>query len=204
MRSDWYGGWSIGTRYLVPLLPLAIAPLVIGFERWRNRTRARCIAFASGLVVAALVELELALHRIFEWMMNLATLVPPGRDFLERSHWTPTASPLAGFWSLEVDTLSNGAIRLARDGHVGPAWRFAGHRRMGPIRCRAIGDRHRQPAGNGVNRRLAVAACNEAGNAARVSEAMAGLAAQLVDEESPDMPTCQWRAPKWLRSIPIA
>lgn len=124
-RSDWWGGWSIGPRYLVPLLPFAILPLVLVFERLATWSRPRRLAVFAVLGLCVAVELYLSVHSIFEWMLHLTTTGTPGFDYLQRSHWLPGSSPLAGFASLPTDTLSHGAIRLARHGHAGLAWCFA-------------------------------------------------------------------------------
>jgi hypothetical protein len=126
MRSDWWGGWSIGPRYLVPLLPFAIAPLGLAFERWASWNASRRIAFAAAIAACFAVELHLALHSIFEHMLHLTTTGSPSFSYLDRSHWLPGSSPLVGFFSLRTDTLSAGALAIARHGHTGLAWIFAG------------------------------------------------------------------------------
>lgn len=126
MRSDWWGGWSIGPRYLVPLLPLLIAPLAIAMERWSTWSMRKRLSLVIAIVGAVLVELHLALHSIFEWMLHLTTTGSPEFSYIERSHWLPGSSPLAGFWSLRLDTLSTGAVAIAKHGHAGLLWIFAG------------------------------------------------------------------------------
>lgn len=78
------------------------------------------------LLLATLLQLHLALHSIFEWMLHLTTTGSPDFNYLRRSHWLPGSSPIAGFFGLPLDTLSQGAIALARHGHAGLAWCFAG------------------------------------------------------------------------------
>lgn len=124
MRSDWWGGWSIGPRYLVPVIPFALIPLAIVVEH--ARTRRHRLGLAIALLACAALELHLALHSIFEWMLRLTTTGTPGFSYLRRSHWLAGASPLVGFFSLRVDTLSAGALRLAAVGHAGFAGLFAG------------------------------------------------------------------------------
>ena len=56
-------------------------------------------------------------------MLQLSLAGTPERGYLVRSHWSPEASPLVGFFTLPLDTLSSGARLLARHGHPGP-WRL--------------------------------------------------------------------------------
>ncbi|MBC8072191.1 MAG: hypothetical protein IAG13_27975 [Deltaproteobacteria bacterium] len=121
MRSDWWGGWSIGPRYLVPVVPLLLAGLAFVLDRAHGWSRGRRLALAGALVLGVLVQVHLSLHSIFEWMLHLTTTGDERWHYLERSHWLPDASPLVGFFGLPLDTLSTGAIRLARHGYPGPA-----------------------------------------------------------------------------------
>jgi hypothetical protein len=121
MRSDWWGGWSVGPRYLVPVVPLLLVPLAFVLERARGWTRGPRLALAALLIASVLVQVHLSLHSIFEWMLHLTTTGDAQWHYLERSHWLPDASPLVGFFGLPLDTLSTGALRLARHGFPGPA-----------------------------------------------------------------------------------
>ena len=56
-------------------------------------------------------------------MLSLTTTGTPEMDYLTRSHWVPSASPLVGFFSLPPDVLVWQAWRLAEHGHPGP-WRI--------------------------------------------------------------------------------
>lgn len=123
LRSDWWGGWAIGPRFLVPVIPFALLPLACVLERAAAWSRAKQAALALALAACVLVELHLSLHSIFEWMLQLSLEGTPDRGYLARSHWSPEASPLVGFLSLPLDTLSAGARLLARHGHPGP-WRL--------------------------------------------------------------------------------
>lgn len=122
-RSDWWGGWGIGPRYLLPVVPLLLLPLAEVFEGLRSASRGRRVAVALALVGCVVVEAHLALHSIFEWMLRLMAQTPAPANYLERSHWDPAASPLLGFLSLPPDVLSWQAWRLAQHGHPGP-WRI--------------------------------------------------------------------------------
>ncbi len=127
-RSDWHGGWGLGPRYLLPVLPFALLPLAWAFEH-AERTRRRILVSAT--LVFGLVSAYMAYHSIFEHMFMLANA--HGRaHYYGVSHWSPSATPLAGFWRIDapmrrllleqgpgaalgaarVDALSFGALRL--------------------------------------------------------------------------------------------
>jgi hypothetical protein len=116
-RSDWWGGWSVGSRYLVPVLPFLLLPLAEVVERARG---ARRVAVHLALATAAVAELWLSLHNIAEWMMKLR--LRDGEAYLQRSHWWPSRSPYVGFSELAPDTLVHGALRLRAHGHPGFSW----------------------------------------------------------------------------------
>ena len=56
-------------------------------------------------------------------MLSLTTTGTPEMDYLTRSHWVPSTSPLVGFFSLPPDVLVWQAWRLAEHGHPGQ-WRI--------------------------------------------------------------------------------
>jgi hypothetical protein len=122
-RSDWWGGWGIGPRYLLPLVPFLLLPLAEVLEDLRHASRGRRLAVAIALSTCVAIELHLSLHSIFEWMLSLTTTGTPEMDYLTRSHWVPSTSPLWGFFSLPPDVLVWQAWRLAEHGHPGP-WRI--------------------------------------------------------------------------------
>jgi hypothetical protein len=122
-RSDWWGGWGIGPRYLLPVVPLLLLPLAELLEDLRHAGRGRRLVVAAALLACVAVEAHLSLHSIFEWMLSLTTTGTPQMDYLTRSHWVPSASPLVGFFSLPPDVLVWQAWRLAEHGHPGP-WRI--------------------------------------------------------------------------------
>jgi len=122
-RSDWWGGWGIGPRYLLPLVPLLLLPLAELLEDLPRASRGRRLAVALALFACVAVELHLSLHSIFEHMLSLTTTGTPQMDYLTRSHWVPSTSPLVGFFSLPPDVLVWQAWRLAEHGHPGP-WRI--------------------------------------------------------------------------------
>ncbi len=125
-RSDWFGGWGLGPRHLVPVIPVAMLGFAAALERapWRAWSRP---LWWSGLVASVLVSLHLALHSIFEWMWLLVADPRVGsRGVMPVSHWEPWASPLVGFFAIKLDVLAVGAVLLARLGHPGLLALFAG------------------------------------------------------------------------------
>ena len=126
-RSDWYGGWALGPRHLVPVLPFAILPLAALWEAWPRWRRTPRVVFVALQIVAVLVMLYLSLFSIVEWMFRLSRdpAIRSQVHYVQASHWWPAASPFAGFYTLKVDMLSVGAWRLAKRGHWGLSVIFA-------------------------------------------------------------------------------
>lgn len=130
-RSDWWGGWAIGPRYLLPIVPLLVLPLAEVLAR--ATTRARQAAVALALALSGAAGMHLASHSIFEWMLALTTTGTYHMNYLGRSHWIPSASPYVGFFSLPPDTLSVGAWRLAQHGHASLLWVLCGVAAIGVL-----------------------------------------------------------------------
>ena len=124
LRSDWWGGWAIGPRYLLPAVPFLLLPLAELVQRPPNRRAA--VAIAVSLVLGAAVCLHLSLHSIFEHMLVVSAAGSDAEPYLHASHWWPSRSPIVGFLRLRPDVLSVGALDLRRHGHPGLAWLFAG------------------------------------------------------------------------------
>jgi hypothetical protein len=132
MRTDWFGGWGIGPRYLVPMVPFLLLPLAFLLERWgRMSTRMRATVMLT-LVASVLLQAHLSAHSIFRWMF-LVMIKGGVPDYMWDSHWNPMASPIVGFFGLEWDMLSLGAVQLAGDGVPGLAWIFAGILTLGVV-----------------------------------------------------------------------
>jgi hypothetical protein len=124
LRSDWWGGWAIGPRYLLPAVPFLLLPLAELVERPPSRRAA--VAIVLGLVLAAAVCVHLSLHSIFEHMLALSAAGSDAAPYLHASHWWPSASPIVGYLDLRPDVLSVGALDLSRHGFPGLSWVFAG------------------------------------------------------------------------------
>lgn len=136
-RSDWWGGWAIGPRYLLPIVPFLLLPLAELVEH--PRSRGRGLATAVGLLAAGLVCLHLSMHSIFEHMLRVSAAGSDASPYLHRSHWWPSQSPIAGFFSLRPDMLSVGALDIRRHGHPGLAWVFGGVVAVAALAAVALG-----------------------------------------------------------------
>ena len=117
-RSDWWGGWAIGPRYLLPLVPFMLVPLAEVLGRLRETGSSAKLAVAGGLLASAALSLHLATYSIFEHMVKVSNL-KSSMGYIDISHWVPSASPIVGFSGLKIDTLSYGAGKLAEHGHPG-------------------------------------------------------------------------------------
>jgi hypothetical protein len=131
-RSDWSGGWSLGPRYLVPVLPLLMLPAALAWEEGSALRRRR---FTLALVALMALQAWLAAHAVGEHMLVLSNTQGVD-DYGHLSHWSPSSSPFVGFWSIDarlraavwegdlvqimavarLDMLSFGALRLALTG----------------------------------------------------------------------------------------
>lgn len=117
-RSDWWGGWAIGPRYLLPLVPFMIVPLAEVLARLRDAGWPAKLAVVGGLLASVALSLHLASYSIFEHMVKVSNL-KSSMGYIDISHWVPSASPIVGFSGLKIDTLSYGASQLAEHGHPG-------------------------------------------------------------------------------------
>lgn len=120
-RSDWWGGWAIGSRYLLPAVPWLLLPLAPLLARARGVSLAAAVA---GLLVSAAACTYLATYSIFDHMLRLAAAGSKSDPYLRRSHWEIDASPWVGFSDLRPDMLSRGAATLADHGHPGLWYAF--------------------------------------------------------------------------------
>lgn len=140
-RSDWHGGWAIGPRYLVPVVPFLLVPLAGLFERWAQlRVRAR-VGIVALIAASVVLQAWLALHSIFQvfWQLN----VDYGRErYMAIADWKLWATPPWMFWqeqqpalnfwregqaraamtSAKFDALGFGAWRLAKMTEADGLW----------------------------------------------------------------------------------
>lgn len=148
-RSDWWGGWALGPRLLVPAVPFALLPIAAVFSRWREASKLFRFCVAAVLCISLLLQAHLAVHSIFEWMLRVYAQDSPAMSYLTRSHWLWSMSPIAGFFEVRADVLFVGAMALQRLGHPGPLVVFAGVVLMGLAAALMLGARlglrRRQP-----------------------------------------------------------
>jgi len=122
-RSDWWGGWALGPRFLIPILPFALLPVAAAWDSGSRRMRVGLLVL---LAVSVALQVHLAQHSVFEWMLVLYSSTPEDPGYLWVSHWTLGGSPAWGFVDLRPDLLRIGAAQLAQAGHPGMSRVFLG------------------------------------------------------------------------------
>ncbi len=104
-RSDWHGGWGIGPRYLVPIVPFLVLALIGPLEHWRELTRPRRWTHAATIAASIVLQGWLAIHSIFQilWTLNQTH----GRErYWQVADWRLEAMPPVAFWQLERETFA--------------------------------------------------------------------------------------------------
>lgn len=122
-RSDWWGGWALGPRFLIPIIPFALLPIAAAWDGGSRRVRVGLLLL---LAVSTALQIHLAQHSIFEWMLVLYGSTPEDPGYLWVSHWALEGSPAWGFLELRPDLLRVGARQLADAGHPGMSRIFLG------------------------------------------------------------------------------
>ena len=117
-RSDWWGGWALGPRFLVPVIPFALLPVAAALDGGSRRGRLGLLLL---LAISVALQAHLSQHSIFEWMLTLHGANGP--NYLQVSHWTLRGNPAWGFIEQRTDLLRVGAEHLAQAGHPG-LWRI--------------------------------------------------------------------------------
>jgi hypothetical protein len=133
LRTDWFGGWTPGPRYLLPLVPFLALPLVHVITAMRRAPTSTRVAFVIAASAAIGVSALLAAHSSVEWMWDLQRTGLDRDGLLQAAHWDPRAScwvtwmshdlaglralfqrgGLAGLHAARLDTLWAGALRHA-------------------------------------------------------------------------------------------
>lgn len=114
-RSDWHGGWAIGPRYLVPVVPFLLVPLAGWLDRWSIHTRRERVLGASVLGFSVPFQAWLASHSVFQvfWQLN----TEHGRErYMAVADWSLADTPPFAFW-----TMQQPALEFARAGNWGAA-----------------------------------------------------------------------------------
>ena len=95
-RRQWWGAWSWGPRYLVPVLPLLSPGLAFLVDEWASEgARRRILLGFSLLCLSAIVQLPALL--VYNGLyLSVATKVVPFSALLHK----PALSPLLGHWAL--------------------------------------------------------------------------------------------------------
>ncbi len=110
-RSDWHGGWALGPRYLVPMVPFMMIPVAGLIERaGRARVWQRALGFGAALA-CVLFQAWLALHSIFQVLWAINHEHGPDR-YWAVVDWELSALPPLAFWRLQAP-----ALGYARDGN---------------------------------------------------------------------------------------
>lgn len=122
-RSDWWGGWALGPRFLIPIIPFALLPVAAAWDSGSRRVRVGLLLLLS---ISIALQVHLAQHSIFEWMLVLYGSTPEDPGYLWVSHWALKGSPAWGFVELRPDLLRVGAQKLAQAGHPGMSRIFLG------------------------------------------------------------------------------
>ena len=96
-RSDWHGGWAIGPRYLVPIVPFLLVPLAGWLESWSSRALWQRVCASTLFIGSACMQAWLAAHSVFQvyWELNREH----GRErYYFMSDWWPSNMPPVAFW----------------------------------------------------------------------------------------------------------
>lgn len=118
-RSDWWGGWALGPRFLLPVIPFALLPLATAWQRASRRWTRLLIAVAVAANVALMMYLSC--FSVFDWMIGVFNETPKSASYIARANWELGTHHIAYFSRLEPDLLFEGAVRFAQSGTAGLA-----------------------------------------------------------------------------------
>jgi hypothetical protein len=96
-RSDWFGGWGLGARHLVPVIPLAMLAFAATVEdvlpRWRE--------LDAGVVVRARGAGCRGTSRSTRSSNGCGGCCSCSADYMAASHWSVRGGPIVGFAGLK-------------------------------------------------------------------------------------------------------
>lgn len=110
-RSDWHGGWGIGPRYLIPLVPFMLIPLAGPLDRWRSWRLWQRAAAVVGVLLSVALQAWLAVHSIFQilWIIN--------HDYGRARYWAIADWKLWAMPPVQYAKLQAPALEFARAGN---------------------------------------------------------------------------------------
>jgi hypothetical protein len=82
----WWGGWSVGTRFIVPLIPFLCLPIIFVFNRWLDKPIG-CILIAA-LTVASLLNVWIQSLAGSDFPPDIAATVPTDVTVFTAPTWT--------------------------------------------------------------------------------------------------------------------
>lgn len=114
---NWFGGWSWGSRFLLPVVPLVMLGLLEALSCWTRLRRFERALIAAAVVIGVAVQVSALLvapnayHGNTQFLagsvIHAATGLPqPIADREQLLVYSPTQSPLVGNWTL----IANGQI----------------------------------------------------------------------------------------------
>ncbi len=103
-RSDWHGGFCLGPRYLVTMLPFLLLPLgVLAGDAWRRADRRTLAMLAVALLICAAQQAAFSVGEIFTWLHRARFAGQnAGIDVFTDDHlyldwtWSPLLHPMDG------------------------------------------------------------------------------------------------------------
>lgn len=100
----WHAGWTLGSRFLLPVIPFLLLPLSIGLKEADAQTPLRWLFVWIVIAVSILVQLLNAVVNPIAYNNEIWGLLPGENAFL----FIPQVSSLAGAWYL----IGDGKIQL--------------------------------------------------------------------------------------------
>jgi hypothetical protein len=123
---NWFGGWSWGSRFLAPVVPLALLGLLEPLSRWPVLRRTEKALLLAACAAGLLVQAGGVLVAQNQFHNNVQFLAGQAQGIADREHsliYGPTFSPLLGNWPIILQgNIDWFALRFG--GHFPPAALF--------------------------------------------------------------------------------